>query len=348
MSAVLSQVSQGVEVLPPLRPIAAAILGPGQTVIDADTGTITYEHKSRELLLAEAVAAHTEAADLAPLIDSPVMYEEAGGLLKKLTDRFKSLDEQRLASTKPLRDKVDEINDDYKPAVAKLKEAAEVVKGGMLSYDREVERKRQQTEAEARQRAAEERRRAEAEAAAARKRAEDEATAARLQAEQRAADERRIAEENAHRMYGEADSLEVGGDIAGASKLRSEANAILGIAEDAAQTALFEGEQIAAAAAANAEAEADAMTAVAQMVTPAATSIARPRASGVSTRKVYGASITDQKALLAHVLANYDALNHLVSIEEAKVNKLAQDQKERFSLPGCELTIGNTLAARRR
>lgn len=347
MSAVLNPTDQ-VEVLPPLRSVAAAIQGPGQAVIDADTGSVTFEHKSASLLLAEAVTVHSEASDLAECIDSDAMYGEAADLLKKITDSFKTLDEQRLASTKPLRDKVTEINNDYAPAIEKRKEAAELLKGGMLSYDREVERKRQKAEAEARARAEEERKRAEAEARAARERAEQEAAAARKAAEERAAQERQSAEQNAQQMRTQADELDAAGNFARAAQLRADANAVLGIAEEAAQTAMFEGEQVASAATAHGEFEAESMTAVAQMITPAAPAISRPRATGVSTRKVYAARINDPKALLAHVLANWDALNHLVTINETKVSKLAQDQKERFNLPGCELTTENAISARRR
>lgn len=336
------------EVLDAERRNTHALPNPGQTVIDADTGTITFEHKSRDLLLAEAVAVHTEAKDVSELIDSEPMYVEAGDLLKKITDSFKTLDENRLAATKPLRDKTAEINADYEPAIAKRKEAAELLKTAMLAFTQEVERKRLKAEAEARALAEEERRRQEAEARVARERAEEEARVAREQAEANAAEERRIANENAQRMRTQADELDAAGNVARAAQLRQEANAILGIAEEAAQSALFDGEQAAAAVVAGAEAEAQASAAATRMMTAAAPMFSRPRAAGVTTRKVYSARINDEKALLAHVLANYDALSHLVTIEQAKVNKLASDQKERFNLPGCELVTENAISSRRK
>jgi uncharacterized membrane protein YqiK len=149
-------------------------------------------------------------------------------------------------------------------------------------------------------------------------------------------------------MRAEADELEAAGNDARAEQLRAEARALLGEAEAVAQTAIFEGENLANAATVHGNAEAEAMTAVASMVTPSTPMVSRPRAAGVSTRKTYSAKVNNAQVLIAHVLANWDALNHLVVIDAAKVNKLASDQKDRFKLPGCELVIGDQIAARRR
>lgn len=344
MSAVLSS---NVEVLPAARP-AAAVQGPGDTVIDANTGTITFEHKGRDLLLAEANVVYDDAKDLAPLIDSDAMYQEGAELLKKVTDSHKTLDEKRLETTKPLRDKVEEINDDYKPAIQRLKDAGELIKQGMLTYDRRVEAERQEAERQARVRAEEERRRAAEEAEAARRRAAEEAEATRKQAEEDAAAARAAAEEKAAGLRKEAEQLDAAGNFARAEQLRAEARELLGEAEEVVQTTMFAAEQQASTIQANAQVEAEALTNVAQMVTPQAVSIARPRAAGVSTRKVYAARINDPKAALAHILANWDTCNHLVELLQAKFDRLASDQKERFSFPGCELTTENAISSRRR
>jgi hypothetical protein len=122
---------------------ATLLPGPGQTVIDNETGEITSSTRARACCWPRPPPCYNEAADLVPLIDTPAMYEEAGDVLKKITDSFKSLDEERLNTTKPLRDKVDAINDAYKPAIEKRKEAADLVKKGMLTFEQEEDRKRQ-------------------------------------------------------------------------------------------------------------------------------------------------------------------------------------------------------------
>lgn len=336
------------EVLPPRTAVAAAVKGPGQTVIDASTGSISYEHKSASLLLAEAVAVHDEAVILASCIDSQPMYEEGANLLKLITDSFKTLDEERLASTAPLRDKVDEINKDYKPAIEKRKAAADLLKGGLIAYDREIERQRQIAEREAQERAAAERRRAEAEAAAARKRAEEEAAAVRKAAEEKAAEERRVAEEAAAQKRAEAEALASAGDRERAAQLQSEAANIVTTADESVQNMLFESEQAASEARAQGEMTAESHVAVASMITPAAVGIAKPRAAGVSTSTKYFAKVVDPKAFAQFCVDNWDTMGHYLTIEQGKLNTLAQNQKERFRIAGCELETGTSMSARRR
>jgi hypothetical protein len=345
MSAVLSNV----EVLDPAKPAAVpALSGPNMTVIDNDTGVISYQRKGAGLLLAEAVAVHKDACDLAPLIDSDMMYSEAGELLKKITDSFKTLDEERLSTTKPLRDKVEDINADYKPAVEKRKEAADVLKRGMLTYDAEQERKRKLAEAEARARAEAERRRAEAEARAAREEAEARAAEERRLAEARAAEERRLADERSAAMRREAEEQEAAGNAARADQLRAQEAEMLDAAENTVQTALFAGEQAACAAIAEGNLHAESAAAVAEMITPAAVNIAAPKTAGITKSYRYKANVTDAKAVLQHVLANWDTCNHLVTIEQGKLDNLAQNQKERFNFPGCELVKEAALSSRRK
>lgn len=337
------------EVLDPAKGSTAVVLSsPGQTVIDNDTGTITFEHKSAAWMLADATAAFNDAKDLVPLIDSPAMYTEAGEVLKKLTDSHKTLDEERLSTTLPLRDRVEQINAAYNPAINKRKEAAELVKQGMLTFQQEEDRKRREAERQAALRAEEERRRAAAEAAAAKRRAQEEADAARRAGEEKAALERTQAETRASEMRREADELDAAGNVARAAQLRSEANELLGIADEVAQTAMFDGEQAAAAATTMGALEAESFHAVAEMITPAAVSRTKVKASGVSTSYKYRANVVDKKALVAYIVANWDTCQHLLVVQQGQLDTLAQNQKEMFTFAGCELVKETVMSARRK
>jgi hypothetical protein len=149
-------------------------------------------------------------------------------------------------------------------------------------------------------------------------------------------------------MRAEADELEQAGNDARAAQLRMEANALLGIADEAAQTAIFEGEQIAAAATSMGEVEASAARLSAEMITPAAVSRTRVKASGISTSYKYRANVKDKKALVAYILANWDTCQHLLTIEQGKLDGIAQNQKEMFAFTGCELVKEAVMAARRK
>lgn len=121
------------------------------------------------------------------VIDSAVMYEEAGDELKRVARRIDELDEQRKDLVGPLNDTVKRINDLFRGPLDLLRKGQTIIKGKMVAYLTEQERiaAEAKREAEAAARAVQER--LDAEAAAARAQAEADAEALRSQAQEAAA-----------------------------------------------------------------------------------------------------------------------------------------------------------------
>jgi len=94
--------------------------------------------------------------------------------------------------------------------------------------------------------------------------------------------------------------------------------------------------------------EAEALRMAAQMTTGATVAIAKPRATGASSSIKYTAEVVDQKAFVQYVLNNWDTMNHLLTIEQGKLNTMAQNQKDRFKVGGCELRTHRQMAVRRK
>ncbi len=120
-------------------------------------------------------------------IDSPIMYEAAGDELRTIKGRIKSLDSERDGLVRPLNETVAKINALFKRPIGLLQQAELAMKGAMLTYQQEEERKAAEARRAAEEAARKERERIEAEAAAARAKADAEAAELRRKAEEAAA-----------------------------------------------------------------------------------------------------------------------------------------------------------------
>lgn len=136
---------------------------PGQAPAAIDTATEVARAVAEAVALAEQfqVSDQDEA-------------QQAATFLTRLAREKKALDAARVALVKPHRDYVSSVNDQFKAPAAALDAADQVVRGRVLDFQREQERRRREEELrlarereEAERAAREERERAEAEAAAA-------------------------------------------------------------------------------------------------------------------------------------------------------------------------------------
>lgn len=317
----------------------------GQTVIDMDTLTVTYERRSPTLLLAEANRQHALATELE--IDSDSMFQEGAELLQKIVGKKKSLDEERLAFGKPLRDEQANLNAAYKPAIDLYETSEKFLKQVLTKYTDDKERERQRLQRIADEAARVERERVAAEARAAQKKAEAEAAEARRAAQAEADERTRVAAEAAAESQRLADEAAAAGDAERAAELEAEAKKTVEVAATTAKMLIAHGDHAAKDVLESSAAEVKSQQAVAQMMTPAVVQIARPKVSGIGTGKKYTAEVTDSKAFLTWVLSNYEHFAHFVEVNQGALNRYAADQKERLSVAGAELRTVTTMSSRR-
>lgn len=140
-----------------------------------------------------------------------------------------------------------------------------------------------------------------------------------------------------------------------AAAAEAAATAQLQALQQQAQQAQAAGDEAAAAAAqqqaaavqAQAATNAAIATATATAIESAAAAVEiAPKAAvkGVTRRSKWVASVHDKAALLAHIAQN-PSLLALVEINQSALNKLADAQREGFSLPGCSASQEFSLAA---
>lgn len=115
------------------------------------------------------------------LIDCPEVYEIAASELKTIKSEMGKLEEERKKHVSPLNDEVKFINDLFKQGTNILAQAETIIKGKLLTYQQEENRKAAEERARAEAAAEIERKRLAAEAQAA-KESGDETTAAVLEA----------------------------------------------------------------------------------------------------------------------------------------------------------------------
>ncbi len=136
--------------------------------------------------LAEAAAADPKLAQLddaaiailttaeAFTITTLEQYSASGDVLKRIKAQQRELTDLRMSLTRPLDDAKSRTMALFKPAGDRLARAEQTIKGAMLNFSREQERKRAASEAEARELAEKERQRLQRLAEAARERGADE------------------------------------------------------------------------------------------------------------------------------------------------------------------------------
>lgn len=176
----------------------------------ADVTTMSAAEAANHPLAVKAIQqadAKYQLAD-AYVIDSPEMYEMAGEELRAIATKLKEVEETRLSITRPLDETKRRVMDLFHRPLERLEEANSLLRGRMLEYKREEDRKA-----------------AEARAAAER--------AAELE-RQRLERERVEAEERAREL---ANQAAVVADAGEAERLRQEADDAAQAAQDAAEAA---------------------------------------------------------------------------------------------------------------
>lgn len=70
------------------------------------------------------------------------------------------------------------------------------------------------------------------------------------------------------------------------------------------------------------------------------------KTAGISTRSVWKAEVTDKRALLEFVLANYDTFEHVVQPDMKAISELARAMKANLNVPGLKAVEEQTMSAR--
>lgn len=259
-------------------------------------------------------------------IDGPEMYEIASGQLKEVKAMSKRLEEQRKSITKPLDEAKKAVMDTFRPAMEFCDQAEGMIKRGMLGYDNEQRRIRQEEERKAREAAEAERKRiqenarkkAEAEAAEARKLAEAEAEAAR----KKAADE--------------AAKLKAAGDDKAAEAARQKA-------EQEAEAKAKQAEEAAAAKAKEAERQAQAEAEQVAVHAP----VEQPqKLSGVSYRETWKAEVEDIDAVIKAAAEGNQLARALLTVNTTTLGQQARSLKNNLQVPGIRAYSERTVASR--
>lgn len=268
-------------------------------------GAVTYDASAAIVFTNQAQRALANADDFT--VDSDDMLEAAADDLRKIKGLQKQVEDTRTSITGPMNQALKAINDLFRPPAEYLKQAEGRLKGAMLAYTTEQERK-----AEAARRQAEELARQERERLAAEQRRQEEAARAAAQAAERAA---REAQEAAAR-----------GDAEAAARAEQEAQA-----------------QAQAAEQASTEAQASAVEAA--VVSMPIAMPAPARVSGISTSKTVDFVVEDLHALVRHV-AERPELITLLAVDQVKLRAQVRATGMNTKLPGVRVFQKSTMAAR--
>lgn len=266
----------------------------------------TFNPNDQQAILQSAFTAIEEAKGI--VIDSNLMYEEAGGTLAVIKGSIKKIEDAKESLLKPVREVDRAIRALFDPALAVRKEAETTVKRAMLTYTAEQERQAQEARRQAEEVARRERERLEAQAAA-----------ERAKADQEAADKRRKAEE--------ADRQQQVAITAGNAKEAARAAAAAAKAREEAD----------AKEAAGMRQQAE-LSERAQLVSVQAETVEVAKFKGASVRKKWKAKVTDKVKLVAFIGQNPQFLN-LLEVDESALNKMAGAMEKNLesTLPGIEV-----------
>ncbi len=268
-------------------------------------GQVVYDADSAIVFTGQAQRALANAADFT--VDSDEMLEAAGDDLKAVKGLQKRVEEQRVSITGPLNQAVKAINELFRAPANYLAEAESKLKGSMIAYTQEQERK-----AEIARRAAEEVARRERDRLAEEQRQQE--AAARAAAE--AAEAAQIAAEVALAQ----------GDAEGAAKAQEEAR-----------------QQAEASEQATAEAHAAMVTAAVVSMPVAAQAPAK--VSGISTSKTMDYEVEDLHALVVHVAAHPELISLLMA-DSVKLRAQVRATGMNTKLPGVRVFEKRSMSAR--
>lgn len=271
------------------------------------------------------------------VITSEDDYQLAGEELQSIKGRIKKMEAARTSITGPMNKALQAINDLFRGPMATLTAAETGLKGSMLSYYDEQQRKaaevRRLAEAAAaaeRARLAEEARQVELAAAAERKRIEDAAAAqaAAAKAEQ-------------DRLNNEAAAEAAKGNAAAAEEARRKSEAARQQAELQAQQAqqaqqdLTEATNTASAA----------LRMESSVVSASVTHINSAKAEGISTKATVEYEVTNLLSLVQHIAAN-PALINLVAADSVKLRAYVRGLGLNTNLPGVRVYQKRSMSAK--
>lgn len=272
----------------------------------ATRGALQYDASIAITLTGQAQRALAGAEEFT--IDSDEMLEVAGDDLRRVMGLKKSVEDQRTSITGPLNQAVKAVNDLFRAPAQYLLQAETRLKGSMLTYQQEQQRK-----------ADEARRKAEAEARAERDRQ------AAIQREQEA--KARAAAAAAEKAQREAAEALAKGNAAAAAAAQEQAR----VQSEAAQSAAV-------------EAQAAEMTAAVVSMPPAV--LAPAKVAGISTSKTVDFEVVDLHALIRHV-AEHPELVGLLVADSVRLRNQVKATGLKTVLPGVRVFQKETMAARR-
>lgn len=277
--------------------------------------TVVFNPSDHMALIQGGGAMLEEARAL--VVDSTVMYEEAGAALAQVKGSIKRIETAKESLLKPVRELDRAIRSLFDPAL-KAREAVEIeLKNKQTLYLRKVDEERAAAQRVADDNARKERERLEREATAAKAKADTEADAARKRAAE--------AEEAKKRAEAEGNTRAAAAAAATQAKAEEEERQKREAGERR-QAELQEQASLTSAAVVN--------------------TVDIPKAAGSSVRRPWKVRVTDRNALLASIAANPAAYGHLVEIDEGKLNKMAGAQQKGLEavLKGIEVFQDVTIA----
>lgn len=297
------------------------------------TAPLTFKEPTAEVQQANTLATTSLTMAQGMIIDSREGYQAAADEVVELRGRWKKIDEQRKHLKEPYLEGCRRIDEFFREPLQRLADAAELVKGRMLTFKREEDRKaeeaRRQQEAEARARR-EELERQQREAAERERQARLEAERVEREARERAEAEARAARE-------EAERLAAAGDAEAAARAEAEAQAARERGEAEAQAARDRAAQEALEAQQQASQVQDAIDLAAlEPALPVAQSAAT--AHGISGRKVWKVLSIDKAQLVAAAAkaleSGDDSLLAYLVVDEKALNGIAKALKSSARVPG--------------
>lgn len=243
-------------------------------------------------------------------ITSPDDYSMAAEELRSVASKIKALEEKREAITGPLHRAHKAVMDLFRTPMTALEKARDMLKGSMIAYDDEQERKEKAARAEAERIAQVERDRLAAE-----QRRIDEAAADEQRRLERAERHRQQQEEwERQRLQKVAEEAAASGDAAALAQAEKEAAEQRARDVAATEAARLESERVATAAAE----QSAAVVLTAAVTTAPAVAVLRPAARGISTSKKMEAKVTDMGALVRHV-AQFPQFLPLLVVDSVKL-----------------------------
>lgn len=281
------------------------------------------------------------------VVDSPELYAMAGEELRDLRDRYKKIEAQRVYLKEPYLEGGRRIDAFFKAPLDKLVEAADLVKGAMLTFQVAEDARVAKLAAEQAERDRLERvelERQQREAAERQRQADEVAAREAREARERAAEAQRLADE-------EAAQANAAGDAEAAAAAQERADAVKRQA-DLDQAAALERQQAENLAAQQQAEEAQAAMDVADVAPPMPVVKSGAVAAGVSARKTWKMKSADKRALVIAAgkaaEAGDDSLLPYLDVNESALHGIAKALKGAARVAGVVFHEVASLAARGR